>query len=49
MAHVNRDWFILKRTARVCVTALEVLRTTTKSARNLLKFFVTNDEGSDWQ
>jgi hypothetical protein len=40
---------MLKRTARVCVTALEVLRTTTKYGRNFLKFVVTSDEGSDWQ
>jgi hypothetical protein len=38
MKHVNREWALLKRTARVCVTALEGLRTTRKSARNFHKF-----------
>jgi len=38
MKHVNRDWFTLKGTPRVCVTALEGLRTTTKSARIFHKF-----------
>jgi len=38
MKHVNRDCFMLSGTACLCVTALEGLNTTTRSARNFHDF-----------